>query len=188
VRLDGADGAERFAHRLAGEEGAKAVSLAAQAVRAVALGVVVTAILQSVLVAIGLAIAGVPFAAILTAVTFMLAVAQVGAAPVLIGAVIWVYTVKGGGWGTVFLVWAIFCATFDNLLRPLLIKRGADLPLLLIFGGVVGGLIAFGIVGLFIGPVVLAVAYTLLMDWMPEGGQTEAAGKSVSRVEEDMKI
>src|SRR5262249_28787131 len=183
-----ARGAERFAPRLAGEEGAKAVSLAAQAVRAVALGVVVTAILQSALVAIGLAIAGVPFAAILTALTFMLAVAQVGAAPVLIGAVIWVYTVKGGGWGTVFLVWAIFCATFDNLLRPLLIKRGADLPLLLIFGGVVGGLIAFGIVGLFIGPVVLAVAYTLLMDWMPEGGQTEAAGKSVSRVEEDMKI
>ena len=64
------------------------------------------------------------------------------------------------------LVWAVFCVTFDNFLRPLLIKRGADLPLLLIFAGVIGGLIAFGIIGLFIGPVVLAVAYTLLVDWV----------------------
>jgi len=70
--------------------------------------------------------------------------------------------------GTGLLVWAIFCATFDNVVRPMLIKRGADLPLLLIFAGVIGGLIAFGVIGLFIGPVVLAVAYTLLIDWMSE--------------------
>ena len=71
-------------------------------------------------------------------------------------------------WGSVFLVWAIFCGALDNVLRPLLIRRGADLPLLLIFAGVVGGLIAFGIIGLFIGPVVLAVAYTLLVDWVSD--------------------
>ena len=129
-------------------------------------------------------IAGVPFAPILTALAFILAVAQVGAGPVLIGAVIWVYAVEGAVWGTVFLVWAIFCGGFDNFLRPLLIKRGADLPLLLIFAGVVGGLIAFGVVGLFIGPVVLAVAYTLLVDWMSERGETEAAGRSPSSVHE----
>ena len=169
---------ERFARRLAGLEGAKAVSLAAQAVRAVALGVVVTAILQSALAGIGFAIAGVPFVPILTALAFILAVAQVGAGPVLIGAVIWVYAVEGAAWGTGFLVWAIFCGTFDNFLRPLLIKRGADLPLLLIFAGVVGGLIAFGVMGLFIGPVVLAVAYMLLIDWMGEGGEIEQAGRS----------
>jgi predicted PurR-regulated permease PerM len=139
----------------------------------VALGVVVTAILQSTLVAVGLAIAGVPFATILTAVTFILAVAQVGAAPVLIPAVIWVYTRSGAAWGTGFLVWSIFCATIDNLIRPVLIKRGADLPLLLIFTGVIGGLIAFGVIGLFIGPVVLAVAYTLLVDWVSENDPTD---------------
>jgi predicted PurR-regulated permease PerM len=171
-----ARGVERFARRLAGPEGVNAVGLAAQAVRAVALGVVVTAILQSGLAGVGFAIAGVPFAAILTALAFILAVAQVGAGPVLIGAVIWVYAAKGAGWGTVFLVWAIFCGTFDNFLRPLLIKRGADLPLLLIFAGVVGGLIAFGVIGLFIGPVVLAVAYKLLIDWMSEDGQIAGGG------------
>ncbi|HME91748.1 MAG TPA: AI-2E family transporter, partial [Myxococcaceae bacterium] len=67
---------------------------------------------------------------------------------------------------TGLLVWAIVCGILDNLMRPVLIKRGANLPLLLIFAGVVGGLIAFGVIGLFIGPVVLAVAYTLLVDWV----------------------
>ena len=161
-----ADTADRFARRLAGGEGEKAVHLAAMAVRAVALGVVGTAILQALFVGIGLVVAGVPLAAILTVVTFVLAVAQIGAIPVLIPAVIWVNTQSGYGWGTGFLIYAVFCATFDNFLRPMLIQRGAPLPLALIFSGVVGGLIAFGVVGLFIGPVVLAVAYTLLLDWL----------------------
>jgi len=173
-----ARGAERFAFRLSGARGVNAVHLAAQAVRAVALGVVVTAVLQSGLAGIGLVVAGVPFATVLTALIFVLAVAQVGAAPVLLGAVIWVYRKTGAVWGTGFLAWAVFCATFDNFLRPLLIKRGVDIPLLLIFTGVIGGLIAFGVIGLFIGPVVLAVAYTLLIDWVSESRTSDEQGES----------
>jgi predicted PurR-regulated permease PerM len=157
-----------------------AVHLAARAVRAVALGVVVTAIVQSVLVGIGLAIAGVPFVAILTVLTFILAVAQLGPALVLIPATVWIYTQSGGAWGTAFLVWAIVCATLDNFLRPVLIRRGADLPLLLIFAGVIGGLIAFGIIGLFIGPVVLAVSYTLLVEWVSDGAVSERSKERLS--------
>ena len=81
-------------------------------------------------------------------------------------------------WGTGFLGWAIFCGTFDNFLRPMLIKRGADLPLLLIFTGVIGGLLAFGVIGLFIGPVLLAVAYTLLVAWVSEDDASDAEGPS----------
>lgn len=157
---------ERFARRLAGPQGENAVVLAAHAVRGVALGVVVTAIVQSGLAGLGLAIVGVPFATILTAAMFILCIAQVGPGLVLIPAVIWVYSSSGGVWGTGFLVWAAFCSILDNFLRPMLIKRGADLPLLLIFAGVIGGLIAFGVIGLFVGPVVLAVAYTLLVAWV----------------------
>jgi predicted PurR-regulated permease PerM len=171
-----ARGIRRFARRLAGEQGEGAVYLAAQAIRAVALGVVVTAIAQSVLGGIGLAVAGVPFAVILTVVMFILGIAQIGAAPVLLVAVIWVYAKSGPVWGTGFLLWAILCSTVDNFLRPLLIKRGADLPLLLIFAGVVGGLIAFGVIGLFIGPVVLAVAYTLLVAWVSQGLAADGDG------------
>ena len=120
-----ARGADRFARRLAGPHGANAVHLAGQANRGVALGVVVTAILQqSTAAGIGLVMVSVPFAAMLTAVSFMLCVAQVGPGLVLIPAVIWVYATRGAWWGTGFLLWAIFCGTFDNFLRPLLIKRG----------------------------------------------------------------
>ena len=168
-----ARGADRFARRLAGERGENAVHLAGQAIRGVALGVVVTAILQSTAAGLGLAVAGVPFATILTAVIFMLCIAQVGPAVVLLPAVFWVYSARGAAWGTGFLVWTVFCMTFDNVLRPVLIKRGADLPLLLIFTGVIGGLVAFGVIGLFIGPVALAVAYTLLVDWVSAGDSTD---------------
>jgi len=164
---------KKFARRLAGEQGEHSIRLAGQAVRGVALGVVVTALAQSILGGIGLTIAGVPFAAILTALMFMLAIAQIGAVPVLVPAVIWIYWSVGTGWGTFLLLWTLVVGAMDNVLRPFLIKKGADLPLLLIFIGVVGGLIAFGIIGLFVGPVVLAVAHKLLTAWVEEGGDDE---------------
>jgi predicted PurR-regulated permease PerM len=142
--------------------------LAGQAIRAVALGVVVTALVQSVIGGIGLAIAGIPFAAVLTALMFLLAVAQIGAGPVLACATVWMYWTGENGWGTALLVLTIVVGSLDNILRPILIRQGADLPLLLIFAGVIGGLITFGLVGLFVGPVVLAVTYTLLDSWIRE--------------------
>lgn len=162
--------ARGFARKLADERGDRMVLLAGQAIRSVALGVVVTALVQSILGGIGLAIAGVPFAGVLTAVMFALCIVQLGPFIVLIGATIWAYTTLGTGWGMFMLVWTIVVGTLDNFLRPVLIRRGADLPLLLIFAGVIGGLIAFGIVGIFVGPVVLAVAYTLLDDWVASAG------------------
>ena len=117
---------------------------------------------------IGLAVVGIPAATLLTAVMFLLAIAQIGVIPVLLPAVIWLFWSGATGWGIVLLVWTVFVGTFDNFLRPWLIQKGANLPLLLIFAGVIGGLIAFGLVGIFIGPVVLAVTYTLLGAWMGE--------------------
>jgi len=158
----------RFGRRLAGERGENAVQLAGQAIRGVALGVVVTAVVQAALGGIGLAAAGVPFAGLLTAVMALLCIAQVGPSPVLLPAVVWLYWSGETGWGTFLLVWSLIVVTLDNVLRPMLIKRGADLPLLLIFAGVIGGLLGFGLVGIFVGPVVLAVAYTLLFAWLDD--------------------
>jgi predicted PurR-regulated permease PerM len=157
---------QRFGRRLAGDRGTAAVALAGQAIRAVALGVVVTALVQSIMGGIGLAIAGVPFAALLTAVMFLLAVAQIGAGPVLACATLWMYWTGDTAWAIALLVWTIIVGSLDNILRPILIRQGADLPLLLIFAGVIGGLLSFGLVGLFVGPVVLAVTYTLLEAWL----------------------
>ena len=158
----------RFGRRLGGESGDAAVLLSAQAIRGVALGVVVTALVQALLGGIGLAIAGVPFVAILTAVMFMFSVAQIGAVPVLIPAVIWLYWRDDVVWGSFLLVVTVVVGALDNVLRPILIKKGADLPLLLIFAGVIGGLIAFGLIGIFVGPMVLAVTYTLLGAWIED--------------------
>ena len=142
--------------------------LAAKAIRSVALGVGVTAVVQTVLGAIGLAVAGVPFASVLSAVMLMLCIAQLGPALVLFPAVGWMYWTGENGWATFLLVWSIFVSALDNVLRPMLIKKGADLPLLLIFAGVIGGLIGFGLIGIFVGPVVLAVTYTLLEAWIED--------------------
>ena len=173
-----AAGVRAFARRLAGDSGDEVVVLSAQAVRAVALGIVVTAVVQSAIGGIGLAITGVPYAVVLTAVMFLLAVAQIGAGPVLFGAVIWLYWKDETLWAIVMLGWAVITVSLDNVLRPILIKRGADLPLVLIFAGVLGGLLAFGIIGLFVGPVVLAVTYTLLVAWVAQGDRATPRDRS----------
>ncbi len=155
-----------FARRLAGQRGEEVAVLAGQTIRGVALGVVVTAIIQACLGSVGLFVAGIPAAAILTAVMFMLCLAQIGPGLILIPAVIWLFWSGETLQGIILIIFTVPAVTLDNVIRPMLIKKGADLPLLLIFAGVIGGLLAFGIVGLFIGPVVLAVTYTLLKAWV----------------------
>jgi predicted PurR-regulated permease PerM len=164
----------RFGRRIGGARGDEAVVLAGKAIRGVALGVGVTAIVQSMIGGIGLAIAGVPLAALLTAVMFMLCIIQVGPTLVLLPATIWVFWQGDTGWGIALAIWTLVVGTMDNFLRPWLIKRGADLPLLLIFAGVIGGLFAFGLVGIFVGPVMLAVSYTLIDAWLNDGDAAAA--------------
>jgi predicted PurR-regulated permease PerM len=163
-----AAGLRAFARRLAGARGEDMTFLAAQAVRAVALGVMVTAAVETVLAAIGLLVAGVPFVGFLTALVFVFALVQAPAL-VLFPVAAWLYW-KGSSplIATAFLAWSVLIAVLDNVLRPILIKRSANLPLAMIFTGVIGGVLAFGAMGLFVGPVVLAVTYTLLMGWVKE--------------------
>ncbi len=176
----------RFGRRLAGERGENAVVLAGGAIRGVALGVGVTAIVQTALGGIGLAVAGVPFAGFLSALMLMMCIAQIGPMVVLLPAVGWLFWTGDTGWAIFLLVWSVIVGTLDNFLRPVLIKRGADLPLLLIFAGVIGGMLSFGLIGLFIGPVVLAVTWTLLEAWVADAlGPAEApAGASADAATE----
>ncbi|ROP62401.1 putative PurR-regulated permease PerM [Enterobacter sp. BIGb0383] len=176
-------GIRHFASRLAAKRGDAAVLLAAQAIRAVALGVVVTALVQAVLGGIGLAISGVPYATILTVVMIFSCLVQLGPLPVLIPSIIWLYWSGDTTWGTVLLVWSCVVGTIDNFIRPMLIRMGADLPMILILSGVIGGLIAFGMIGLFIGPVLLAVSWRLFDAWVKEAPAPE---RDPNRVLEEM--
>lgn len=168
-----ANGVRLFGRRLAGARGEGAVELAGKAIRGVALGVVVTALLQTAAAGIGLAVAGVPAAAVLILIAFVLCIAQVGPMLVMLGAIAWLYWTGQTMAGTLLLLYTIPVGAVDNIIRPVLIRKGVDLPLLLIMSGVIGGLIVFGLVGVFIGPVVLAVAYTLLADWVEQREATQ---------------
>ena len=169
-------GVRRFARRLQGGAGDHLVLLAAGSIRAVALGIVVTAIVQTALGAVGLVVAGAPYVAIFAAVMFVFCIAQLGPALPMLAAVGWLY-VDGATTAAIGLfVWTVIVGLLDNVLRPILIRRGADLPLLLIMAGVIGGLLGFGLVGLFVGPVVLAVAYTQLSAWIAEQDSTPDTG------------
>ena len=166
-------GIRHFAFRLASRRGDAAVLLAGQAIRAVALGVVVTALVQGLLGGIGLAISGIPYATVLTVVMILSCLVQLGPLVVLIPAIVWLYWTGDTTWGTVLLIWSCVVGTLDNVLRPMLIRMGADLPMILILSGVIGGLVAFGMIGLFIGPVVLAVSYRLVSVWVHEAPAPE---------------
>lgn len=170
-----ARGVLAFAYRIGGERGEATVQLAAQAVRSVALGVIVTALVQSALAGLGLWVCGVKHAGVLTAIAFVLGVAQLGPLLVLLPAVIWLYSIGEAGWATALLIWSIPVIALDNFLRPILIRRGVELPMLLIIAGVIGGLVGFGVIGLFVGPVILASTYTLTRAWIAEGsGEPQA--------------
>jgi len=163
------DGILRFAARLAGPQGPETALLAGRTIRGVVLGVVGTAVVQAAIGGVGLFATGVPAAGLLTAVTLFLCLAQLGPLFVLLPAALWLLWSGHTVSGVALLVIGVVAGVLDNVIRPVLIKRGADLPLLLIFTGVLGGLVAFGIIGLFIGPVVLSVTYTLLARWVSAG-------------------
>ncbi len=158
----------RFGRRLAGARGEHSMILAAQAIRGVALGVGVTALVQTVLGGAGLLLAGIPFASLLSALMLMLCIAQIGPVLVLLPAAGWLFWTGDSGWAIFLVVWSVIVGSLDNFLRPALIRRGADLPLLLIFAGVIGGMLGFGLIGIFVGPVVLAVTWTLMQAWISD--------------------
>lgn len=157
-----------FAIRLAGQRGDAAILLASMSIRAVALGVVLTALIQAIVGGIGLAVSGVPYATVLTVIMFICCLAQIGPLLVLIPSVLWLFWTGDTTWGIVMVIWGGAVATMDGVLRPYLIKMGADLPMVLILTGVIGGILTLGMIGLFIGPVVLAVAHSLLNAWINE--------------------
>jgi len=151
------------------------VRLAGQAVRSVALGVIVTAVTQTAIGGLGLLVAGAPFASLLIALIFVLCLIQLGPGLVMFPLVVWMYYSGDFVVASVLLAFTIVAVTIDQLIRPVLIRRGADLPLLLILAGVIGGLIGFGILGIFIGPTILAVAYTLVNAWIAEAAEPQHA-------------
>ncbi len=154
--------------RLGGTVAEQTLDVAALAIRGVAYGVVGTAVIQALLLAIGLAIAGVPGVAMLSFVGLLLAISQIGG-PLLVliwgGAAWWLFDQQHAAWGVFMIVWGLFVSIIDNVVKPWLIGFGMHMPLSLTILGVFGGFVAFGFLGLFIGPTLIAIMFTLAQAW-----------------------
>jgi len=155
-----------FLHKLAGDNADRILELTGKAIRGVVLGVVLGGAFEAVLTGIGFALAGVEKAVLLGAIGFLLCLIEIGTVPLLAIGVIWLFATGHTGAGVFLVAWTIFIAVIDQAVRPYLMKLGIELPLPLVVAGVIGGLSAFGLVGIFVGPVTLAVAATLLDIWL----------------------
>lgn len=155
-------------NRLAGDQAANMLAIVNGTVRGVAYGLLGTALAQGIVATIGFAIAGVPAALLLGVATFLLSLIPVGPPLVWGGATIWLFQQGETGWAIFMLLWGVFLiSSVDNIIKPLLISRGSSLPFLLVMLGVMGGVLAFGFVGIFIGPTLLAVGFSLIRKLTP---------------------
>lgn len=162
--------------RLAGQRGQRLLHVAGNTVQAVVYGIVGTALVQAALMLVGLTIAGVPNAMLLAFLTGITSPLPVGPPIFWIGAAIWLYATAGLGWCLFMLAWgAGLVSMADNVVRPLLISRGGTTPIVLTLLGILGGVFAFGFLGLFLGPTLLALGYSLLQEWTsPEPAAAES--------------
>ena len=165
--------------RLAGMRAAYLLGIVRGTVSGVIYGILGTALAQGVLAAIGFGIAGVPGAVLLGAATFFLSVVPVGPPLVWGGAAIWLFQQGEPGWAIFVAAWGFFLvSTVDNVIKPFIISRGASLPFAIVFLGVLGGVLAFGVIGAFLGPTLLAVGYRLATEWTAEESAPSAGAES----------
>jgi predicted PurR-regulated permease PerM len=155
--------------RIAGDRGKHLLNVAGSTVRGVVYGILGTALVQGVIAGVGFAIAGVPGAGLLALLTFFLSVVPMGPPLVWVPAVLWLFHQGATGWAIFMLVWGIFVSSIDNIVKPLIISQESRMPFVLILFGVLGGAFAFGFIGVFIGPTLLAVTYRILEEWSNVG-------------------
>ena len=163
----GTDAVVKVSARLVGkQDGEKLAAMAGATIRSVAQGVLGVAVIQAVLAGIGLLVIGVPYAGVWTLLVLLLAIVQLPTIIILGPIIVYVFTITSTVPAVIFMIWSLLVGMSDSLLKPLLLGRGLDVPMLVILLGAIGGMILSGIIGLFVGAVVLAVGYKLFMVWL----------------------
>jgi predicted PurR-regulated permease PerM len=167
-------GIEVVAARLmGGRNGKEFTEMAGATIRSVAQGVLGVAVIQSILAGIGLLVMGVPYAGVWTLLVLLLAIVQLPSIIILGPIIIYVFSVAATVPAVLFMIWSLMVGLSDNVLKPLLLGRGLDIPMLVILMGAIGGMVLSGLVGLFVGAVVLAVGYRLFTAWLGQGAQPQ---------------
>jgi len=164
-----------FLKKIAGERAERLIKVAVDTTKSVVYGIIGTAAVQGVLQTIGLLIAGVPGALLFGFLTFFLSLIPMGPPLIWIPATIWLLYKGSIAWGIFMGIWGMFVVSgVDNFVKPYLISRGGNLPFILILLGVLGGVITFGFIGIFLGPTLLALGFSLLSEWTSRKGSPEA--------------
>jgi predicted PurR-regulated permease PerM len=161
-------GIRRFAERVIGLRGSAFVDLAGVTIRNVARGVIGVALIQALLIGFALIVAEVPAAGLLTLAVLVLGIIQIGSGPVVLPLLIWAWITRDTMPALFLTLYLVPASLIDNVLKPILMGKGLATPPLVIFAGVIGGTISYGLIGLFLGPVVLAVFYDLLRFWVAD--------------------
>jgi predicted PurR-regulated permease PerM len=172
VLLRFSEGCKRVAHvlavKLAGHRGEEFANLTSATIQSVARGVLGVAVLQALMAGLGFVAAGVPGAGLWALLCLISAIVQIGVGPIVIPTIIWVFATQDTVTAVLFLIWSLLLMVGDNILKPLLLGRGVDVPMLVIFLGAIGGMLLSGIIGLFVGAIVLALGFKLLQAWLTE--------------------
>jgi predicted PurR-regulated permease PerM len=176
-----------FLYRIVPEQSEHFLELAGTTIRAVSQGVIGVAIIQSLLAGIGFKLAGIPGAGLLAFVVMILTIVQIGAAIVLVPVIIWIWIDKDFTTALLMTVFLCIVGILDNILKPLVMGRGLTTPTLVIFVGVIGGTLAHGIVGLFIGPIILSVAWELTVAWIRTDRADATSPNQLSNVDLDQR-
>jgi predicted PurR-regulated permease PerM len=163
-----AQAVKMFSRRVASERGDEFVQLAANTIRAVSRGVIGISALQALLAGLGLVVAGIPGASLITSAVLILGIIQIGPSIIIIPLIIWSWWSMETTGALLFTAYMLPVNLLDNVLRPFVFGRGSDVPMLIILIGVLGGTISYGITGLFLGPIVLAVVWNLLVAWIKD--------------------
>jgi len=179
-----------IATRLAGDKGAEFAKLAESTVRSVTRGILGVALIQSTLIGLGFLVMGIPGAGLWALLCLILSVIQVGPFPVVLPVLIYVFSAYDTVPAVLFLIWSILTGSIDNILKPILLGRGVEVPMAIIFIGAIGGFISSGIIGLFVGAVVLVLGYGLFLAWLKEerdvaGGDSEETPASATEAPAD---
>ncbi|MGB5810225.1 MAG: AI-2E family transporter [Polyangiales bacterium] len=179
VLLPNAERATLLARNVAmivtGPRGAELVALSAASIRSVTRGILGVALIQAILAGLGMLVAGVPAAGVWTLLVLLVAIVQLPTLIVLGPIALYVFSVSSTTTSVLFAIWAVVVGLSDNVLKPMLMGRGTDVPMLVIFIGAIGGFVLEGIIGLFVGAVVLSVGFTLFNAWLKEAAQQEPA-------------
>jgi len=176
--------AQALSTRLAGAQQTDLVDLVEKTVRSVASGILGVALIQSLLAGLGFMVAGVPAAGFWALLCLLLSVAQIGITLILIPVIIYLFNTADMVTAVGFLIWSIPVGLIDNILKPILLARGVKTPMVIIFMGAIGGFLASGIIGLFVGAVVLALSYEIFLLWLNQGLHNAQPGSDVPSVED----